>query len=185
MSHLAAQSVIPYRTPPREGDTLTLAIDAPAGSSGRGLVPGGAPGFDLGHHLGKRGEDRFIVQDLAGLDRQSQASLGSERRAAALAGPLVLCLARPADGPADLRNGLLPAQALGHDAGGQLGLRSLVLDLGDLVGGRGWQAPPLDLLLDRGRQLQDCQGPNDVRWPNLQPGSSKSSPVPAVEGTVQ
>src|SRR5271157_2570886 len=119
-----------------------------SGYSGRGLVPSGAPGFNQGHHLGKRGEDRFIVQDLPGLDRQSQASLGPERRLAALAGPPVLCLARPADGTADLHNGLLPAQALGHDAGGQLGLRGLVLDFGDLVGGRGWQAPPLDLLLD-------------------------------------
>src|SRR5512142_896401 len=32
-----------------------------------------------------------------------------------------------------------------------------------VIGGRGWQAPPLDLLLYRRRQLQERQGPDNVR----------------------
>ena len=55
---------IPDRARPREGDTLTLALDAPAGPSGRGLVPGGVHGLDLIHHLSQLGKDRLVVQGL-------------------------------------------------------------------------------------------------------------------------
>ncbi len=55
---------VPDRVRPREGDALTLALDPLAGLSGGGLVPGGAHGLDLVHHLGQLGEDRLVVEGL-------------------------------------------------------------------------------------------------------------------------
>ena len=52
--------------PVREPSRLMprIPMRAPAGPSGCGLVPGGAHGFDLVHHLGQLGEDRLVIQDL-------------------------------------------------------------------------------------------------------------------------